>query len=214
MSKHDTWAELIDGHPFEQIDYLFPDGYPLRDPFPLMVAQTEDENIALFVIDIQRLDPEQIDAIAEVLAEKYNITKQEMLEDAKVNPFCTFCIQASWIESLSGDAEAYRRNIEFLDYFDGLNGEPTKEQLQSFMRQQKADWIDGNKIPEPMPEKYQDVDPRMKCQGLEDAYRQRDINEFMTKGNYSVLDVLLGKPIQDYFDHLDEEGDLNYALDN
>jgi hypothetical protein len=214
MTKHDTWGELLDGHPFEQIEYLFPEGYPFRDPFPLVVAQKDNQNVALFVIDMERLDLEQIDAIAEVLADKYKLTKQETLEDAKVNPFCTFCIQASWIQSLSGDAEAYQRNIEFLDYFDGLDGEPTKEQFQSFIRQQKADWIDGNKIPDPVPENYQDVDPRMESQELEDAYQKRDIAKFLEQGNYSAFDVLTGKPIQDYFDHLDEEGDLHYALDN
>jgi hypothetical protein len=31
---------------------------------------------------------------------------------------------------------------------------------------------------------------------------------------WTAFDVLTGKPIQDYFDHLEEEGDLHYALDN
>jgi hypothetical protein len=211
MSQHDSWGELFDGHPFEQINHLFSGGYPLRDPFPLVIIPRHNQNVALFVIDMERLDLEQIDAIAEVLADRYKVTKQAVLDNAKMHGFC---IESKWIKSMWGDAEGYRRNIEFLNYFDGLDGDPTKEQFESFVRQQTADWIDGNKIPDPMPENYQEVDPRMKCQELEDAYRQKDITKFLEQSNYSVFDVLTGKPIQDYFDHLDEEGDLNYALDN
>jgi hypothetical protein len=87
MTKHDTWGELLDGHPLEQIEYLFPEGYPFRDPFPLVVARKDNQNVALFVIDMERLDLEQIDAIAEVLADKYKVTKQEIIDDAKMDGF-------------------------------------------------------------------------------------------------------------------------------
>lgn len=35
MTAHDTWVQLKEGHPFEDIDHLFPYGFPMRDPFPM-----------------------------------------------------------------------------------------------------------------------------------------------------------------------------------
>ena len=59
MSKHDTWVYLVEGNPFEPIQHLFPEGFPMRDPFPLGFSERDNKHFALFVMDSCRLDDEQ-----------------------------------------------------------------------------------------------------------------------------------------------------------
>lgn len=69
MTKHDSWVYLKEGSPYDAIAELFPSGYPVRDPFA--VATTTDANgqvIPLWIIDLYRLNPMQIQAISEAIA--------------------------------------------------------------------------------------------------------------------------------------------------
>lgn len=196
MSKHDTWVELIEGHPFEAIKDLFPEGFPMRDPFPLGFSKRDKKHFSLWHMDMNRLDDDRIMAIAELMAQKFKVTKEVILDDAKNNGFL---IDHKWVKSMWGEAENYRRTIELADFFEA-HPDPGTEDIASFICQQTADWVDGDRIPDPLPENYFDIDERLKTQELEDAYKKRDIAKFLEAGNYSHFDILTGKPVQDYLE--------------
>ena len=204
MSKHDTWVHLIPNSPYKSIEHLFPEGFPMRDPFPMEIAQnTENEIVSLWIVDLSRLNDEQREAYATVLAEEFNVSAQLVLEEAKREG--GFAMNHAWIDSMWGGAESYRRTIEFLDSEAGRENGKNAQAWESFYQQQLNDWINGDRIPEPMSESYDDVDPRMKTPQLEEAYKKIEIQRFLDDGNYSVFDVLSGTAMVDALNCMDPE---------
>lgn len=189
MSQHDTWVRLKPQHPFTSIEYLFPQGLPMRDPFPM--GRSADGKVALWFIDDDRLEADQSQAIAKLYAQKFGVTTQEVIADAIPDGFA---IDANWVKGMYGGAECYRRSLEAADFF-AAHPRPDAQAYEQFIKQQYRDWIEGDRTPEPMPERYEDIDPRFKNPGLEEIYRQIEVNKALQ--GYSVMDVLTGKATLD-----------------
>lgn len=182
MAKHDTWVELIDGHPFEAIQGLFPEGFPMRDPFPMGFSERDKEHFSLWYMDMDRLDDDQIMAIAELMAKKFKVTKGIILDDENFKSN-GFLVDHKWIKSMCGEAENYQRTIELADFFEA-HPDPSTEDIASFICQQDEDWIKGDRVPDPLPERYEDVDERLKHEDLEAVYQTIDFQKFLETKNY------------------------------
>ncbi|MGL6344136.1 MAG: hypothetical protein ACRC80_33950 [Waterburya sp.] len=74
--------------------------------------------------------------------------------------------------------------------------------LNSFIRQQTEDWIEGDRVPPPLPERYEDVDERLKHNDLEAAYQTIEYQRFVEAKGYSIADVITGRALQDYLKQL------------
>lgn len=211
MSIHDTWVRLNPDSPFQEIEFLFPEGLPMRDPFPMEFSQTHGgQPVALWVVDLARLSDEQIEALAGVIARSNGQLAETILEDCKARG--GFFVNDTWVASMSGGAENYRRTLELLDRRIDLE-QINLEELNEFYAQQYRDWIVGDRVPEPMPEKYEDVDPRLKNNELEKAYKQIEIQKFLNDGNYSLFDVLTGKATVEALNYLDPDADWELETD-
>ena len=208
MSKHDTWVKLKAGHPMTSIEQLFPEGFPMRDPWAM--GRSPDGKTALWFIDDDRLTPDQSGEIAKLYAERFGVTIEKVLADSISNGFA---IDADWVESMTGGAENYRRTLELADFLEA-NPEPDPEAYKQFQQQQYRDWIEGDRVPEPMPEKYEDVDPRMKSPELEQAYKEIEFNRLLEQGNYSVLDILTGKAMVEVLNQIDSEHEYSLAKED
>lgn len=138
MSKHDSWVILRPNSPYKSIEYLFPEGFPVRDPFPLLRAK--DGAAVLWLIDIERLDGSQTSAIASILVKKYQVEKSIILADAQKSG--GFCLNHDWVSQLFCGAEGITRTAEAKEFFD------SGKSFQDFLEQQERDWIIGNKQPE------------------------------------------------------------------
>ncbi len=210
MSKHDTWVGLKSSSPYKDIEHLFPEGFPMRDPFPMEIAETKrGEIVPLWIVDSDRLNKEQTQVLALVLAEKFSVSAHLVLEEAEKKG--GFAMNHAWIDSMWGGAENYRRTVEFLDSEAERENGRNAQAWEHFYQQQYEDWINGDREPEPMPESYDDVDPRLKTPELEKVYKQIEIQRFLDNGNYSVFDVLSGTAMVDALNHIDPEGDWELA---
>ncbi len=198
MSKHDTFVRLKAGHPFHHIDHLFPDGYPMRDPWGM--GRSKDGKTILWIIDMDRLEQHQKGAIVINLAEKHGVHPQEIIDDSPEG----FAIASEWVESMTGGVENYRRSIELADFLEA-NPKPNKEAYEAFYQQQYRDWIDGDRIPEPYPENYEEIDKRFKSPEFEKAFKMHQIEKYMSEQNYSVFDILTGKAMTETLNHIDPD---------
>lgn len=211
MSIHDTYVTLKPEFPFQDIEHFFPEGLPMRDPFPMEFSQTPDgQPVALWVVDLHRLNNEQIKAFASLMAARHDVSIETILEDCEKRS--GFFVNDTWVNSMSGGAENYRRTLELLDRRIDLE-QINLEELNDFYAQQYRDWIEGDRVPESMPENYEDIDPRLKSPKLEKAYKQIAIHKFLNDGNYSVFDVLIGKATVDALNHIDPDADWELATD-
>ncbi len=78
-SKHDTWIELKSEAYLDRISEFFPEGIPMRDPFPMFFFPLEEteKSISLWVTDNSRFSPQQIEGLAYLIAEKNQKTSAE-----------------------------------------------------------------------------------------------------------------------------------------
>ncbi|MEM7756543.1 MAG: hypothetical protein AAF298_00225 [Cyanobacteria bacterium P01_A01_bin.40] len=204
MSKHDTWVQLKTGNPFEHIEHLFPKGFPMRDPWGM--GRSEDGKTILWFMDMDRLSEPQKGVIAINIAEKFGVSPQEVIDESPEG----FLINGEWIESMAGGTENYRRSIELANFLEA-HSEPNRKAYEAFYQQQYRDWIHGDRVPEPMPENYEDVDPRMQSPALEKAYKQIEIDRLLAQGNYSVFDVLSGKAMIEVLNQIDPDNEYSLS---
>ncbi|MDJ0681779.1 MAG: hypothetical protein QNJ18_18210 [Xenococcaceae cyanobacterium MO_167.B52] len=207
MTRHDTLVRLKPGNPFETVLHLFDGGWiPVRDPWGMCTGKRDGKTISLFCVDKDRVTQEQEVILAACIAGRLEVSTEEVLQEAEKDGI-TF--DSDWVEAMTGEAECYRRTLELADF---LEAHPTPDEFayREFIEQQYCDWIHGDRIPEPMPENYEDVDPRYKSPELEQAYKQREIDRFLQQGGYSVFDVLTGKAMIDALNYLDP--DSEYSL--
>ena len=137
MSKHDTWVHLIPNSPYKSIEHLFPEGFPMRDPFPMEIAQnTENEIVSLWIVDLSRLNDEQREAFATVLAEEFNVSAQLVLEEAKREG--GFAMNHAWIDSMWGGAETIGVQLSFwiprLEEKNGKNAQAWEKLLPAAIK--------------------------------------------------------------------------------
>lgn len=206
MSKHDTFVKLKLGNPFKSVLHLFEDEWiPVRDPWGMCQGKRNGKTVSLFCIDKDRITKEQEDAIVQIYARNFRVSPSEILKEAEKDGI-TFSFE--WVEAMTGETECYRRTLELADFLEA-HPEPDEKTYSEFLKQQYRDWINGNRIPEPMPENYEDIDPRYKSPELEQAYKQRKINELLKKGNYSVFDVMSGTAAIEVLNQIDPDNEYS-----
>lgn len=206
MTDHDSWVMLAPGNPYESILHLFPDGIPVRDPFPMEMARSKiGEKVALWVIDLERLDDGQVDAIAEMIASFKNADAQEVLDEAITHG--GFGLDNRWVIDLATGPEGYARALELREFINN-NPPGTKrslQALQAFNQDQLERWIEGDEIPPALPESIDDVPEDMRSPGLEEIIKRNKVQKILAEGNYSTFDMLTGKAMTDVLNQLDPD---------
>jgi hypothetical protein len=165
MTKHDSWVILREGSPFDQIKYLFPNGFPVRDPFPLEVGDAGNKNVPIFAIDIDRLDSNQLAKLALLIAANNKVSIEEITRYIVSTGYLG--IASHWVKKLWCGDEGIARQVELADFFEKNEDDET---FIEFYDRQYRDWIDGDKIA-PKINSIDDVDPRLRTPELENHFK-------------------------------------------
>jgi hypothetical protein len=207
MTIHDTCVFLKSGSPYDPIKYLFPQGLPMRDPFPMLKGKSPDGSlIVLWVVDSLRLNYDQFNALAHLIASHCNASIADVLDETTKNG--GFAINEEWVEHTEVGAEGYARTMELKAF---LESKPQDAQaLKEFNAAQIERWVDGDTEPPPLPTSIEEIDPNLRTPELARAIEQNRINQLLASKNYSVFDVLTGEATVDILNELDPEH--NYAL--
>ncbi|MDZ7992045.1 MAG: hypothetical protein RM022_014830 [Nostoc sp. EfeVER01] len=214
MTKHDTWVKLKPDTPYEPILDLFPDGLPMRDPFPLEKAMHEGKVIPLWIVDLKRLNDIQANALAQLIALLSGAASEAVMQEAIAKG--GFGMGEGWIESVLCDAEGIQRSKELADFFETAPQAPSKEAQNAwanFYNSQHERWIEGEEVP-PAINSIEDVDPRLRTPELERAFKMRQIEFAIAQGNYSVMDVLSGRAMTDVLNIIDPENSYSLVGDD
>lgn len=207
MTHHDTWVFLKTPCPYDAIKPLFPRGFPMRDPFPMTMAQSEEEEIVLWVIDIERLTPQQTYQIAYIIAQNSGADIDDVMDEAIAAR--GFGLSNEWIGNMEVGPEGYARTMELKQFLEAYPPAPltpeSKQAYLEFVTSQVERWIDGDEIPPPLPATIDEVDPNMRTPELAAAIQQNRINQVLADKDYSVLDVLLGKATVDILNEIDPD---------
>jgi hypothetical protein len=209
MTKHDTWVKLKPQNPYEPILDLFPEGMiPMRDPFPLeRVTAADGEQIAVWIVDLERLSSIQSNAIAQIIAHVRGVDPNLVASEATAAG--GFSLKHEWIEFMWCGDEGFQRQKELADFFETAPQPPSARAYREFYNSQCARWIEGDEVPPPI-NSIDDVDPRLRTPELERLFKMKEIQSAMSQGNYSVLDVLTGRAMIDALNIIDPE--KSYSL--
>ncbi|MBW4673449.1 MAG: hypothetical protein KME52_05340 [Desmonostoc geniculatum HA4340-LM1] len=101
------------------------------------------------------------------------------------------------------------RTGELADFFETAPQPPSAKAYREFYNSQYSRWIEGNEVPPPI-NSIDDVDPRLRTPELERLFKMKQIQNAMSQGNYSVLDVLTGRAMVDALNVIDPEN--QYSL--
>ncbi|MCC5641325.1 hypothetical protein LC593_37135 [Nostoc sp. CHAB 5844] len=210
MTKHDTWVKLKPGNPYEPILELFTDGMiPMRDPFPMERPKgPNNEQIALWIVDLERLSSIQIQAIARLIGNVRNADVNEVAAEALQEG--GFAMSEVWVESMQCWAEGFARSKELADFLETAPPPGTPEGRKAwsdFSDDQYERWIYGDEEP-PLIRSIEDIDPRLRTPELEQALKQVQIEQQLS--NYSVFDVLTGRAMVDILNRTDPKN--TYSL--
>lgn len=209
MTKHDTWVKLKANSPYEPILDLFPDRMiPMRDPFPLELIMRDDgEQIALWIVDIERLTSIQFNAIAQIIAHYRGADADIVAQEAIV--IGGFGMNHEWIDFIACGPEGFQRQKELADFFETAPRPHSARAYREFYNSQCDRWVEGDEVPPPV-NSIEDVDPRLRTPKLEQALKMRKIETAIGQGNYSVFDVLTGRAMVDALNQIDPEN--SYSL--
>lgn len=122
MTHHDTWVFLKTPCPYDAIKPLFPRGFPMRDPFPMTMAQSEEEEIVLWVIDIERLTPQQTYQIAYIIAQNSGADIDDVMDEAIAAR--GFGLSNEWIGNMEVGPEGYARTMELKQFLEAYPPAP------------------------------------------------------------------------------------------
>jgi hypothetical protein len=137
--QHDTWIKIKPECPLIQSIDLFPEQrIPMRDPFPLGLS---DNGQTQWIIDIERLSPQQLDSTAGVMAIHNKIDLESAMQ--KVLKCGGFSITSKWIDmdNLSFGREGLLRLLELVDFLD--NNQLSIENFYKFAVMQIDKWVEG-----------------------------------------------------------------------
>ena len=146
LSKHDSWVYLVEGSPYDEIKSMFPEGFPVRDPFPMDYALVPPDllPIPLWTIDYSRLTYAQSETLAKLIGSQCGVDFREVLLEAEAKG--GFGLERRWAKRLECGAEGVQRTRELADFLK-VNQEPTAEAWDKFFSDQFEHWIKGNEIP-------------------------------------------------------------------
>lgn len=208
MTIHDTWVFLKTPSPYDSIKYLFPQGFPMRDPFPTAKGRDIDGSpVALWIIDHSRLDDKQYNALVYLIADHFNSSIAEVSNEATRRG--GFAINDKWMDRMEVGAEGYARSME-LKAFVESDHTRSVERFKEFLADQLERWVNGNTEPPPLPTSIDEVDPNLRTPELMRAIERNRVNQILASRNYSVFDVLMGNAMVDVLNELDP--DHNYDL--
>ncbi|MEH2137139.1 hypothetical protein [Nostoc sp.] len=209
MTKHDTWVKLKPGNPYESILKLFTGGrIPVRDPFPMeRVKTTDGEQLALWIIDLERLSSIQSIAIAQLIADSSGADPTEVASGAV--GVGGFAMKHQWVDSMECGDEGIQRQKELADFFETAPQPPSTRAYTEFYNSQRDRWIEGDEVPPPI-NSIEDVDPRLRTPELEQALKMRKIEFAIASRSYSVFEVLSGRAMTDVLNQVDPEN--SYSL--
>ncbi|GET44160.1 hypothetical protein [Microseira wollei] len=115
MTKHDTWVQLNCNSSLDDYLYLFPDGIPMGDPFPMQWTTTQSgEIIALWVIDLDRPNHRQFAALTTAIAIKFNVAAIKVVAEAVANG--GEAADGEWAASRKCGEEGMQRTKELADF--------------------------------------------------------------------------------------------------
>ncbi|WGV25943.1 hypothetical protein [Halotia branconii] len=212
MTKHDTWVRLKPGSLYEPVLDLFPNGMiPMRDPFPLERVIVNNKQIALWIIDFERLEPNQANALAQLIASRRGADVTEVMEEAVFQG--GFAMINGWVESMECDAEGFQRSKEFADFFETAPQPPSARAWREFYNSQHDRWIEGDEQPPPI-NSIDDIDPRLRTPELEERWKMRQIEQAIAVGGYSVFDVLSGRATVDVLNQIDPKNSYSLVGDD
>lgn len=205
MTKHDTWVKLKPGNPYEPILDLFSKGMiPMRNPFPMeRPLGPNKEQIALWIVDIERLSSIQIQAIARLIASARNADVAEIAAQAEAGN--GFAMNEAWVESTQCGAEGFARSKELADFLETAPPPGTPEGRKAwdnFADDQYERWIYGDEEP-PAINSIEDIDPRLRTPELEQAFQHLQFEKKLS--NYSVFDILTGRAMVDTLNQIDPD---------
>ncbi|KKD38255.1 MAG: hypothetical protein WAN66_14220 [Limnoraphis robusta] len=188
MTKHDTWVKFKSPSNFDKIKHLFPHGIPMRDPFPMEV---DSDNQIYWVVDETRLIGYQADALIDLIADEYNVTRDEVEAEAER---CDGLILSNETEvaSLTVGTEGFTRNIELAKFYrDNPNkDQETFEKLKLFFANQIERWIKGDEIPPPLPA-WEDIPEEIKTPELESIYQQAQIYSMLNDRKDAIFSLFV-----------------------
>ncbi|NJK46995.1 hypothetical protein HC931_01140 [Candidatus Gracilibacteria bacterium] len=185
MTKHDSWVYLVPQSPFEAIANWFPNGFPVRDPWPAVMMGDS----SIWQVDLERLATSQVWAFAEIFAINRKLTRDEILDGIQQSNFIG--IDDCWVDRLDVGPEGMQRTLELANFLE-VHPEYTPDQWQEFMADQQRRWIDGNEQPPPMPQTIDEVDPRLRTPEIEAAIEHQQVKQMLHDKGYSVFDVMMG----------------------
>jgi hypothetical protein len=146
MAKHDSWVYLTCNSPFEDIIQTFPDGFPVRDPFPMVLQQTSHGSVVpCWTLDLNRMSSTQVVLVASVFAAVGDVEIETAI--AKLHREGAH-LSYRWVESLECGPEGRARTAEIREFFAAYP-DPLPSQLLYFYKIQKQKWVEGNEKPEP-----------------------------------------------------------------
>lgn len=206
MTTHDTYIFLATPSPYDPIKPLFPQGFPMRDPFPMGAANADGQTVALWLVDLDknRLSDLQFDALGHCIADHVGATILEVVIEARERG--GFAIDSRWVERMVVGPEGYARANELTNFLAEY-AQPTTEAITNFHLDQQARWIDGREIPPPLPQTIEEVPVQLRSPELAAAIQQNWVNQSLASGKYSVMDVLSGKAMVELLNAADPDND-------
>jgi hypothetical protein len=145
MSKHDSWVYLIQNSPFQDIVETFSEGFPVRDPFPMVLQQTQSGSvIPCWTFDLDRMSSVQVVLLASIFATAKNVEVERAIADFHANGAN---LSYGWVDRLECGPEGRARTAEIREFF-GAHPDPSPDKLLRFYRRQKQKWVEGSARPE------------------------------------------------------------------
>jgi hypothetical protein len=145
MGKHDSWVYLTCNSPFEDIIQTFPNGFPVRDPFPMVLQQTLHGSVVpCWTFDLVRMSSTQVVLVASVFAAVRDVEIETAI--AKLHTEGAH-LSYRWVESLECGPEGRARTAEIREFF-AAHPEPLPSELLHFYKMQKQKWVEGHVKPE------------------------------------------------------------------
>lgn len=175
MTKHDSWVFVKANSPYEPIKHLFPEGFPVRDPFPLEYAKTPDGTFALWSIDVPRLSSRQRESLVNLIAQRCGTSPEnviaEMVSDNTLN------MSHHWVEKIECGVEGITRQNELVQFQSRKFDSPEAEYFAfvEFKEQQYRDWIHGKKEPNPFPKSIDEIPANHRSKEVEEIIRMHNL---------------------------------------
>jgi hypothetical protein len=146
MSKHDSWVFLTSRSPFKHITAQFSEGFPVRDPFPMVLQQTQSGAVVpCWTFDLDRMSSSQVVYIASVFAELKNVELEGTIAQLRTEGAH---LSYQWVERLECGPEGRARTAEIREFF-AAHPDPRPNELLRFYEHQKQKWVEGDAKPAP-----------------------------------------------------------------